>query len=755
MIQNYNIKEVRSALKNALNRDIVAEMLKNICNVEVTKDFKFKDNKSFSIAKNGLIKDFGSTNFTGDIVAYMHEVQNIDLVKATKQISNYLNLSTVSTQNTNTPIKKKIDQNYLFREYYYPKFKILELHKLINPSLLKNIDRIRPYLGYMDKYNSLSVFIPPSTNIARTGRNGIKWQTFGSKIITPYKIINIESPYIFIASGIAEFLLFELLELNYICFQTDAIIISLERQGELEYLKEFAKNRKLIFLMDNDKASKNCIEPLRNFFENKVIPIDFENILDTELSKGYDFRDFCNQINNIKNIKELLNNEIKAVINIEDSEKEDEPLSPFISQVVKKLANINNYPQSMVLSTVLTAMGGLIGARAKISNNVSVNVFPTIWNIIIAPSSLSAKSTLFEFTQKAIFGDMQKKLYEEFKQERLEHEKELQNFRKLTTREKENLGEPKHPKIKLHIFQEDGTMEAKLKTMVNNKNGGVIFYNEMKSELEKTNNKLEYKALKTSIFDGKSYHKELVNGGTLIIDRPALSEIGLITEQWLMDSIEKNDVASGFMARYLFSYNKREDFKPLQMKKIDLNFIEFSKVGEDIIKNLGFNRDEPIQFILEDEAYNYLENWFNEFSINIFENETDEEITASYRLSTYVLKFALISYIFNNNFDFDNSILELRKIPIKYIKEGIYIMNIFRDENHKILELFQKHNKLNFKIEPVEKKVLDKLAKTSPIKRKGLLQNIRGLNGKKIDEMIQKNLIIETSEGRAKFISLP
>jgi hypothetical protein len=222
-----------------------------------------------------------------------------------------------------------------------------------------------------------------------------------------------------------------------------------------------------------------------------------------------------------------------------------------------------------------------------------------------------------------------------------------------------------------------------------------------------------------------------------------------------MDSIEKNDVASGFMARYLFSYNKREDFKPLQIKEIDLNFSEFTKVGEDIIQNLGFDREEPIQFILNDEAFIFYKNWFNEFSINIFENETDEEITASYRLSTYVLKFALISYIFNNNFNFDESNILLRKIPIEYIKEGIYIMNIFRNENHKILELFQKHNKLNFKIEPVEKKVLDKLAKVKEIERSKLIRIIRGINAKKINEMIQKNIIIEFIRDNKKIITHP
>jgi hypothetical protein len=40
----------------------------------VRRDYRFEDNDSFSIDKNGTIKDFGSTDFSGDIVAFMIDV---------------------------------------------------------------------------------------------------------------------------------------------------------------------------------------------------------------------------------------------------------------------------------------------------------------------------------------------------------------------------------------------------------------------------------------------------------------------------------------------------------------------------------------------------------------------------------------------------------------------------------------------------------------------------------------------------------
>jgi len=56
----------------------------------------------------------------------------------------------------------------------------------------------------------------------RDGRS-VKWKTYGSKRFIPYKIFDEENPAIFVGYGIGEFLLFELLELNYMVLQSDSI----------------------------------------------------------------------------------------------------------------------------------------------------------------------------------------------------------------------------------------------------------------------------------------------------------------------------------------------------------------------------------------------------------------------------------------------------------------------------------------------------------------------------------------------------
>lgn len=420
-------------------------------------------------------------------------------------------------------------------------------------------------------------------------------------------------------------------------------------------------------------------------------------------------------------------------------------LSPFLGNLTQDLMKLNDYPATMVLTTVLSSMAGLIGARAQITNNTNITVFPVVWSMIIAPSSLSAKSTLFKFTKKCIFDNMQNELFDTYYEDLSSYKEELKRYTALSRDEKMQEQEPKKPHPKLLIFANDSTPEAKLIALSRNINGGVVYFDEMKAELEKCNNNPAYKALKTSMFEGELYHKELVKDGgtTFIIRRPVLSEVGLITEQWLLESVQKNDIASGFLARYLFSYNKRNDFKPLQIKKFIIEDEKYSKVGRFILDMFGLDAQEPVLFNLTEQAQDYYKSWFNDFSKTAYAVETDEELTASYRLSTYVLKFALLIYIFNNADKLlDVVASNLTSVGVDEIKSAIYLLELFQNENHKVLNLFERNKKLNFKIDDVVVKLQKKIraTKTKQLSKTEASNGIRGLTAKKLNELVDLGL---------------
>lgn len=419
---------------------------------------------------------------------------------------------------------------------------------------------------------------------------------------------------------------------------------------------------------------------------------------------------------------------------------DDSKLSPFLNALLKNLKTINNYPDTMILSTILSTLSGIIGARAKVNNTFGIEVYPVIWSIIIAPSSLSAKSTLFKYTKRLILGDLQNELYNKFECDSAQYKADLKAFRDSKD---ETAKEPEAPKIKRIVFATDSTPEAKILSLSQNQNGGIIFYDEFKAELEKSNENPSYKALKTSMFDGEIYDKELVNRGSIILKHPCVSEVGLITKQWLLEAIQKNDIASGFLARYLISFNERADFKPLEAKELGFcEILEFSDTTKAILQNLGFNREAPLVFRLDKDSKSFYKEWFNEYSKNAYDTETDEELTTSYRLSTYALKIALISQIFNETYKGINICDSKPEIKLEYLQEAIYIISLFRNESDKLLEILKENNKIHFNIDSAEEKLIKKIqaSKNGEITRSQAL-NVRGINAQILDELLQNGIL--------------
>jgi len=191
------------------------------------------------------------------------------------------------------------------------------LYELFNMKLLRSFDNsisaiFNKYIGYSKKYKSLTISLiadDVKTITIRKATNKsneiVKWKTYGSKKFIPTKI-NSDDKFIFLASGMSEFILFEMFEFSYILLQSDGMYrnISKETIGQ-------CKDKTIVILADNDDTFKSIIPPLKEMFNLlKMIVIDFEKVLNKKLLKGYDFRDFCNEINNKKEILKILENEI-------------------------------------------------------------------------------------------------------------------------------------------------------------------------------------------------------------------------------------------------------------------------------------------------------------------------------------------------------------------------------------------------------------------------------------------------------------
>ena len=89
---NKSLKDLKDKVKSQLNNTVVAEIL-SFTGTEITKDYKFKNNPSFSIARDGYIKDFGSTGFNGDIFDFIKKEKSISFIDAVKYVADCLGVN--------------------------------------------------------------------------------------------------------------------------------------------------------------------------------------------------------------------------------------------------------------------------------------------------------------------------------------------------------------------------------------------------------------------------------------------------------------------------------------------------------------------------------------------------------------------------------------------------------------------------------------------------------------------------------------
>jgi hypothetical protein len=163
------------------------------------------------------------------------------------------------------------------------------------------------YFGYSKKYNSATVHLYNDDGEIQTitirDANGTKWKTFGSKKFTPYKI---RDEVLFLSSGMAEIIISDLLGLSFIGIQADGMVQHIPKE-----LKELARDKFIIILSDNDSSFKEKIPTIQKFFEySQIIIIDFEKVLNRVLPKGYDFRDFVNEVQDAPTALQMLEDEI-------------------------------------------------------------------------------------------------------------------------------------------------------------------------------------------------------------------------------------------------------------------------------------------------------------------------------------------------------------------------------------------------------------------------------------------------------------
>jgi len=182
------------------------------------------------------------------------------------------------------------------------------LFELINKDFIlgsPNKTRIDKFVGYDKDIDTLTVSVFSEDDrvvqIKHRYKDGKKWVgAYGSE---GGHIVKKATDTIFIGSGMAEMLIMELLGLPYIFLQSDSSIANIQEKD--------IKGKTVIVFEENDGNFRNKVT--NRLLDKKplcLIGVDFECIFDKELPKGYDLRDFVNEIRDFKKVKSYIQNEI-------------------------------------------------------------------------------------------------------------------------------------------------------------------------------------------------------------------------------------------------------------------------------------------------------------------------------------------------------------------------------------------------------------------------------------------------------------
>lgn len=201
-----------------------------------------------------------------------------------------------------------------------------QISKIIDVEILKSnpntIEILKQFVKWNDYYKSVVIVLQDVT-VAIHRADGIKWKTYGSKKFIQHKI---KDNFIFVVYGMAEILLCEILELSYIAFQSDSIVKTLETNEQWQNeIKPNLNGKNIFLLLDNDESCEATIKPIEKELK-RVFPISMMDLhimeiaflyggtLKKELPKGYDFRDWCNDVKDVAKIENILKETIRGIL---------------------------------------------------------------------------------------------------------------------------------------------------------------------------------------------------------------------------------------------------------------------------------------------------------------------------------------------------------------------------------------------------------------------------------------------------------
>lgn len=282
------------------------------------------------------------------------------------------------------------------------------------------------------------------------------------------------------------------------------------------------------------------------------------------------------------------------------------PENGVVADYIEHACSMTDAPNNFQLMGALMALSAVVGKRTYLCFG-NINLYPNLWTILVAPSSVYRKTTTLDIARDAI-----------------------------------SLSHKPH-----NFYPHDGSPEAFLKMLGKNPQG-ILMHSEFGRFIALSNKNYMNGSVEllTELYDCPPILEKVLNGeqaGSQIIrvEEPCISWFTASTLDWFTKHIENADVMGGFLARFIIlpAFGKEKEY-PLP-KQPNIHFKHDLKVVLQKIQD-NLSGLQQCMFLTELAEALYAE-WFAKNQQDIAEHWDNELITASFtRLGTTALKFALL-----------------------------------------------------------------------------------------------------------------
>lgn len=356
----------------------------------------------------------------------------------------------------------------------------------------------------------------------------------------------------------------------------------------------------------------------------------------------------------IKTYEEELK-ELAQSLNMKEDPCEDFDVSdlpePLRDYVVSLCKETDAHP-IMITSAILVTVSAFVKTDVYISKpDYYQNLYLNLWILCVAQSGQYKTTALNAGSEIAL--EKQSQVFNVIKEIDREIELTPDGAQKLELKAR-RLNES----IKNVILPIRSTAEGLIRQLAQGHKGAIYAseFGAWLQNLAKTHNN-DLKGIFTDLYDVPANWRNLTKTqGDDILEKPFISICGCCAVQWLKKTIEEDDVATGFLARFLIFTPLHENTISAGLPRATEHSRKIAKERfETILRNILADIGEGRRFTLSQEAKHMFENADDNEGlhqkINIFVQSQDEktqEILAPFakRWSPYLLKLGMIMQLF-------------------------------------------------------------------------------------------------------------